>query len=68
MKFNVSGMGCSACSAKVEKATAAVEGVESVAVSLLTNSMQVEGNFDAAAVCAAVKAVGFGCEEAAPSK
>lgn len=68
MKFNVSGMGCSACSAKVEKATAAVAGVDAVAVSLLTNSMQVEGSFDPAEVCEAVKAVGFGCEEASPSK
>ena len=41
-KFSVSGMTCAACSAHVEKAVAAVPGVESVSVSLLTNSMNVD--------------------------
>ena len=40
-KFNVSGMTCSACSAHVEKSVAKTQGVQSVEVSLLTNSMQV---------------------------
>ena len=41
-RFDVTGMSCAACSAHVEKAVAAVPGVRSVSVSLLTNSMQVE--------------------------
>ena len=41
-KFNVSGMSCSACSARVEKVVGALDGVKSVSVSLLTNSMLVE--------------------------
>ena len=41
-KFNVSGMSCSACSARVEKVVGALDGVKSVSVSLLTNSMVVE--------------------------
>ena len=41
-KFNVTGMTCSACSAHVEKAVSKVPGVQSVAVSLLTNTMQVQ--------------------------
>ncbi len=64
MKFKVSGMGCSACSAKVEAAVSALEGVEAVAVSLLTKSMQVEGSADAASICKAVIDAGYGCEEA----
>lgn len=43
-KFNVSGMSCSACSARVEKVVGALDGVKSVSVSLLTNSMVVEYN------------------------
>ena len=43
-KFKVSGMSCAACSARVEKAVSALEGVESCAVNLLTNSMVIEGN------------------------
>ena len=42
-KFNVSGMSCSACSARVEKVVGALDGVKSVSVSLLTNSMVVTG-------------------------
>ena len=42
-RFDVTGMSCAACSAKVEKAMAKVEGVDSVAVNLLTNSMTVTG-------------------------
>ena len=41
-RFEITGMSCAACSAHVEKAVAAVPGVSAVAVSLLTNSMQVE--------------------------
>ncbi|MBO4419112.1 MAG: heavy-metal-associated domain-containing protein, partial [Oscillospiraceae bacterium] len=59
-QYNVTGMSCAACSARVEKAVKAVPGVESCAVSLLTNSMGVEGNADPAAVIAAVTAAGYG--------
>ena len=43
-KYTVTGMSCAACSARVEKAVSAVEGVTSCSVSLLTNSMGVEGS------------------------
>ena len=59
-QYNVTGMSCAACSARVEKAVGAVEGVSSCAVSLLTNSMSVEGTADSAAVIAAVTAAGYG--------
>ena len=69
MKFNVTGMGCAACSARVEKAVQSLDGVDSVAVSLLTNSMEVEGSVDAAAIIKAVEDAGYGCEEmSSPSK
>ena len=51
-KFNVTGMTCAACSAHVEKAVAAVEGVSEVTVSLLTNSMSVQ--YDAPASAQAI--------------
>ena len=54
-KYNVTGMSCAACQARVEKAVGKVPGVESVAVSLLTNSMGVEGTADPAAVISAVE-------------
>ncbi len=62
-QFNVTGMSCAACSARVEKAVSAVEGVTSCSVSLLTNSMGVEGTADAAAIIAAVTAAGYGASE-----
>ena len=43
-KYNITGMSCAACQARVEKAVSKVEGASSVSVSLLTNSMQVEGD------------------------
>ena len=49
-QYTVTGMSCAACQARVEKAVNKVPGVESVAVSLLTNSMGVEGTADAADV------------------
>ena len=61
--FNVSGMTCSACSAHVEKAVCRLEGVAEVNVSLLTNSMQVTYDEDAASsetIIAAVKSSGYG--------
>ncbi len=59
-KFNVTGMSCAACVARVEKAVNGVAGVQNCAVSLLTNSMRVEGSAEAAAVIAAVEAAGYG--------
>jgi len=60
-KFSVNGMTCAACSAHVEKAVAAVPGVESVSVSLLTNSMNVDFASPASAesICAAVDKAGY---------
>ena len=58
--YSVTGMSCAACSAHVEKAVSAVSGVESVSVSLLTNSMAVEGSADSDAVIAAVQKAGYG--------
>lgn len=59
-KYTVTGMTCAACASHVEKAVLSVDGVESVSVSLLTNSMQVEGTADSKQVCAAVKKAGYG--------
>ena len=59
-QFNVTGMSCAACSARVEKAVSAVPGVTSCSVSLLTNSMGVEGSAAPEAVIAAVEAAGYG--------
>lgn len=58
-KFSVTGMTCAACSARVEKAVLKVDGVESCAVSLLTNSMGVEGNAKDADIIAAVEKAGY---------
>jgi len=59
-QFNVTGMSCAACSARVEKAVLKVDGVSSCSVSLLTNSMQVEGSAESGAVIAAVEDAGYG--------
>ena len=59
-QFDVTGMSCAACSARVEKAVKAVAGVECCAVSLLTNSMAVEGDAPAEAIVEAVTAAGYG--------
>ncbi len=61
-QYTVTGMSCAACQARVEKAVSAVPGVESCAVSLLTNSMGVEGAAAPDAVIAAVRAAGYGAE------
>lgn len=60
MKYNVTGMTCAACSARVEKAVAKVEGVTEVSVNLLMNCMQVEGSATSDAVIAAVEKAGYG--------
>ena len=59
-QFKVTGMSCAACSARVEKAVGAVPGVTSVAVSLLTNSMGVEGTATPEAIIEAVEKAGYG--------
>ena len=59
-QYNITGMSCAACSARVEKAVGQVPGVTSCTVSLLTNSMGVEGTADPAAILAAVQAAGYG--------
>ncbi len=59
-QYSVTGMSCAACSARVEKAVGQVPGVASCAVSLLTNSMGVEGTASPADVVAAVEAAGYG--------
>lgn len=59
-QYNVTGMSCAACSARVEKAVSAVEGVTSVSVSLLTNSMGVEGTASPSAIIKAVENAGYG--------
>ena len=59
-QFNVTGMSCASCSSRVEKAVSAVPGVTACSVSLLTNSMGVEGSAEDAAVIAAVEAAGYG--------
>lgn len=59
-QYNVTGMSCAACSARVEKAVSKVPGVDSCSVSLLTNSMGVEGSASPAAVIKAVEEAGYG--------
>ncbi len=59
-QYNVTGMSCAACSARVEKAVSKVSGVTSCSVSLLTNSMGVEGTASPEAVISAVTAAGYG--------
>ena len=60
-QYNVTGMSCAACSARVEKAVNKVPGVTSCSVSLLTNSMGVEGTATASAIISAVEEAGYGC-------
>ena len=59
-QFDVTGMSCAACSARVEKAVSHVPGVTACAVSLLTNSMGVEGTAPDQAIIDAVQAAGYG--------
>lgn len=59
-QFDVTGMTCAACSARVEKAVSGISGVSACTVNLLTNSMTVEGNVSDAAVIKAVENAGYG--------
>ena len=59
-QYTVTGMSCAACAARVEKAVSGVKGVTSCSVSLLTDSMGVEGTADAGEIIAAVREAGYG--------
>ena len=59
-QYNVTGMSCAACQVRVEKAVNALPGVKSCAVSLLTNSMGVEGDVSASEIIKAVENAGYG--------
>lgn len=59
-QYNVTGMSCAACQVRVEKAVNALPGVKSCAVSLLTNSMGVEGDVSSAEIIKAVENAGYG--------
>ena len=62
-QYNVTGMSCAACSARVEKAVSKVPGVTSCSVSLLTNSMGVEGTASDRAIISAVQKAGDGASK-----
>ena len=62
-QFDVGGMSCAACSARVEKAVSSLDGVSSCSVSLLTNSMGVEGSADSAEIIKAVENAGYTAAE-----
>ena len=68
VKYNVSGMSCAACSARVEKAVSAVDGVRECNVNLLTGSMAVEGDVAPEAVISAVTMAGYSAELASDEK
>ena len=59
-QYNVTGMSCAACVARVEKAVSKIDGVNSCSVSLLTNSMNVDGSADSSAIINAVQNAGYG--------
>ena len=59
-QYNVTGMSCAACVARVEKAVSKIDGVNSCSVSLLTNSMNVDGSADSSAIIKAVQNAGYG--------
>ena len=59
-QYTVTGMSCAACSARVEKAVGSVPGVTACSVSLLTNSMGVEGDVSPEAIIKAVTDAGYG--------
>ena len=67
-QYNVTGMSCAACSARVEKAVNAVPGVTSCSVSLLTNSMGVEGTASSAEIIQAVQKAGYGASPKGKAK
>lgn len=68
MKYDITGMSCAACAARIEKAVSKVQGVSSVSVNLLTNSMLAEGTASSSDVINAVEAAGYGAKLAATGK
>ena len=68
MKYDITGMSCAACAARIEKAVSKVPGVSSVSVNLLTNSMLAEGTASSSDVINAVEAAGYGAKLAATGK
>lgn len=62
-QYTITGMSCAACSARIEKAVSAVNGVKSCSVNLLTNSMAVDGDVSAEKIISAVENAGYGAEE-----
>lgn len=68
MKYDITGMSCAACAARIEKAVSNVPGVSSVSVNLLTNSMLAEGTASSSDVINAVEAAGYGAKLAATGK
>ncbi|MGI6117128.1 MAG: heavy metal translocating P-type ATPase [Bilifractor sp.] len=67
-QYTVTGMSCAACATRVEKAVSAVDGVESCSVSLLTNSMGVEGTFSPSDIVKAVENAGYGASPKGASR
>lgn len=67
-QFQVTGMTCAACSARVEKAVSKVEGVTGVSVNLLMNTMQVEGDADVSSIIEAVEKAGYGAGPSAADR
>ena len=67
-QFNVTGMSCAACSARVERAVNGVEGVENCSVNLLTNTLTVEGTATDKDIISAVKKAGYGIKGADSAK
>jgi Cu2+-exporting ATPase len=67
-KYDIRGMSCAACSARVEKAVSSLDGVENCSVNLLTNSMTVEGNVPDDAIVCAVEKAGYGASPAGKKK
>lgn len=58
--YSITGMTCSACSARIEKVVSNIDGINACSVNLLTNSMQVKGNVDSATIVQAVEKAGYG--------
>ena len=67
-QYSVTGMSCAACSSRVEKAVSKVDGVTSCSVSLLTNSMGVEGTASADAIIEAIEQAGYGASKKGEKK
>lgn len=62
-QYNITGMSCAACANRIEKTVAHIDGVESCSVSLLTNSMGVEGTASSESVIQAIENIGYGASE-----